>query len=82
MKRVKAKTFDDQRREVGDAAAGDVGHKPEQSEEPCFVVEVSLLDLTPIDLALFDTRLIAANTCNHDKFLIVTKAPDGSGRIW
>lgn len=82
MERVKAKTPDDERREVGDAAAGDVGHESKESEEPCLVVEVSLLDLAPIDLALFDTRLIATDTCNHDKFLIVTKTPDGPGGIW
>lgn len=60
---------------------GIVGYEPEQGEEPRLVVEVSLPDLTLVDLALFYTRLAVTATGNHHELLVVDKAPDGHGRI-
>lgn len=81
LQRVEIQALDDEGREVGNAAVGNVGHKSKQREQPRLVVQVGLLDLLPVDPVLLHARLVASHAGNHDELLVMGKPPDCAGRV-
>ncbi len=81
LESIEPKPLDDKRAEVGDAAVRDVGHEAEEREQPRLVVEIGLLDLTPIHPALLDAGLVAPYPGDHDELLFMGEAAERRRRV-
>ena len=65
--------------ESGNSTIGNIANDTEEEIDPCLVIQVSLLDLIPVDSSILNTGLILSDASNHHEFLIVRKSPETGG---
>ncbi|KHO02114.1 uncharacterized protein MAM_01115 [Metarhizium album ARSEF 1941] len=73
LERVEPQGLDDERREVGNAAVGNIRHDAEEREQPRLVVEVHA--------GMLDARLVASDARNLEESLVVGEARDGAEAV-
>lgn len=68
--RRESKALDDDRSEIADSAIGDVAYDAKKEEEVRFNVRERFADLVPLEVLVFDARLVFAKTFDSDALFV------------